>query len=187
MRVKGGVVYVRVYRGGRWQNVAFHETTDDELKEILEARGEWTLAKWARELAGRLAGQPAHGPPVMAANPDEPDGSTDTTVDGVVCGWKYDDKNDIGAVTVSFKAEGRRPFMLDWPVTVQLLLAPGYAPSCHSCKCEMVKGEALKNTVHAAEDFGGDADSPGATLLRTGPAVMVQVWKCPMCGRSVQR
>ena len=51
----------------------------------------------------------------------------------------------------------------------------------------MVDGIALKNTTVCYEDFGfdGDAGSLGSTCDNTGPAQIVPVLKCALCGHSV--
>lgn len=50
----------------------------------------------------------------------------------------------------------------------------------------MVTGIALENTVVGHADFGG-ADDLICTLSQTGPAVLVDCFKCARCGYSVRR
>jgi hypothetical protein len=71
---------------------------------------------------------------------------------------------------------------------------------CHKCKVEMVRGQALENSLVIHSDFPGDRvrcfnpgetipDDPslrGRTCSKSGPAVLVACWKCPSCGHSVR-
>lgn len=51
----------------------------------------------------------------------------------------------------------------------------------------MQDGKALKNTLYYSEDFGGDRGERGTTMSRTGEPIMVEVYKCPQCGYSVEK
>lgn len=51
-------------------------------------------------------------------------------------------------------------------------------PTCKRCLCPMREGVALQNRELFSDDF------LGTTVSRTGPADLVDVWKCPACGYS---
>lgn len=54
----------------------------------------------------------------------------------------------------------------------------------------MRSGFALLNTIsYDVPDFPGDdpRSTVGQTFSRTGPARLVEVWKCPECGASVTK
>lgn len=58
-------------------------------------------------------------------------------------------------------------------------------PRCARCRSVMVQGIALINTrSYGIEDFPGVPDHIGQTFSYTGPARLVQVWKCSQCGHS---
>jgi len=42
----------------------------------------------------------------------------------------------------------------------------------------MTTGKAIKNTIHASKE---------GTCSRTGDPIMVDVYKCPECGHSVEK
>lgn len=59
---------------------------------------------------------------------------------------------------------------------------------CKRCQVEMVSGKAFQNTLVGFPDFIGDTGlERGCTVSRSGPAKLVEVWKCPECGRSVSK
>jgi hypothetical protein len=59
-------------------------------------------------------------------------------------------------------------------------------PRCRSCKITMQPGRALQPTW-----VGGELDFPGdehpVTFSAGGPGKMTDCWKCPQCGRSIER
>ena len=59
-------------------------------------------------------------------------------------------------------------------------------PRCRSCKITMTPGMALQQTW-----VGGELDFPGdehpVTFSAGGPGKMTDCWKCPQCGRSIER
>lgn len=56
-----------------------------------------------------------------------------------------------------------------------------------SCPGVMRKGKALLNTPeYGTPDFPGQTDLRGQTFTMTGPAGVVAVLKCSVCGHSVQ-
>ena len=59
-------------------------------------------------------------------------------------------------------------------------------PRCRSCKITMKHGMALQQTW-----VGGELDFPGdehpVTFSSGGPGKMTKCWKCPQCGRSIER
>ena len=52
---------------------------------------------------------------------------------------------------------------------------------CNKCKIEMAKGVALQNTLTGIPDFPG---GKVCTVSRNGPAKLIDVLKCPQCGKS---
>ena len=60
------------------------------------------------------------------------------------------------------------------------------APTCRSCRITMQPGRALQTTMRTGEpDFPGD--DTVVTMSAGGPGVLVPCWKCPQCGRSIQK
>jgi transcription elongation factor Elf1 len=61
-------------------------------------------------------------------------------------------------------------------------------PTCKRCNREMVSGQkAFQNTISISHDDlcrPGESDE-GATMSYSGPARLVSVWKCPICGHSI--
>lgn len=53
---------------------------------------------------------------------------------------------------------------------------PVSVPACRKCRVEMVRGEALQNTAAYSDEGTGSM---------SGPAELVDVWKCPECGKSI--
>ena len=60
-------------------------------------------------------------------------------------------------------------------------------PKCKIDGTPMKPGIALLNTWFSTDDFGGDAYTHGATISRRGAPVVVNVHKCPTCGRSIKK
>lgn len=58
-------------------------------------------------------------------------------------------------------------------------------PMCKKCRSPMGSGIALENTVSGVPDFGGSNEV--VTMSRTGPPILVKVWKCPKCGHSIAK
>ena len=56
---------------------------------------------------------------------------------------------------------------------------------CRSCKLTMYPGKALAQTLTGSGDFHDDDDV--VTLSPGGPGKLIDCWKCPQCGRSVEK
>lgn len=56
--------------------------------------------------------------------------------------------------------------------------------TCHKCNVLMVRGKALLNNMSGMPDFIGDTHC--CTVSPDGTARLVDCWKCPECGRSVE-
>lgn len=54
---------------------------------------------------------------------------------------------------------------------------------CSKCKIELVKGIAIQETYTGIPDFN---DGHVCTLSPGGPGKLIDVLKCPQCGKSFQ-
>ena len=58
-------------------------------------------------------------------------------------------------------------------------------PKCRKCGGEMKAGMALQNKFSGLPDFPDDTSA--ATISRSGPPKMVNVYKCIKCGHSFEK
>lgn len=49
--------------------------------------------------------------------------------------------------------------------------------NCFKCRIKLKKGKAIKNTVLSSDE---------GTLKRNGNPIMINVLKCPKCGKSIE-
>ena len=55
---------------------------------------------------------------------------------------------------------------------------------CKKCKCKLVQGKAIQNTMVGIPDFPGT--DYVCTVSPGGPGKLIECLKCPKCGHSIK-